>query len=84
MDEAIVTDILDAPIEVGDQAVYVATGRYAERGVVQVVQVKKRVQVIWLRRDRTSYGENKPFWVEPAAIFVVREFKGQAPAPLEI
>jgi len=84
MDNAIVKDILKAPIEVGDQAVYVSTGRYAERGVVRVVQVKKRVQVIWLKSDRTQYGKNEPFWVEPAAIFVVKEFKGDVPALLEV
>jgi hypothetical protein len=84
MDNAIVVDILKAPIEVGDQAVYVSTGRYAERGVVQVVQVKKRIQVIWLKRDRNSYSDGKPFWIEPAAIFVVKEFKGDAPALREV
>lgn len=79
METAQVSDLLGAPIEAGDLAVYVTTGRYASRGVVQVLQVKKRVQVIWLKKDRRSYGAEEPFYVEGAAIAVVEKFKGKMP-----
>lgn len=65
-------------VEPGDRAVYVTTGRYAYRGIVKVLEVKTRVLVSWITHDRSSYGLEKPFWVDAASLFLITAFKGES------
>jgi hypothetical protein len=72
-------DARGVPIEVGDRAVYVSTGRYAVRAVVQVIEVKKKVKVVPLQQDRTFLGLDKEgVWADGYSIFLVERFKDEA------
>jgi hypothetical protein len=78
------TDALRAEVEIGDWGVYVTSGRYTTRGVVEVLDVKKRVRVRWLKAD-TYVTENDKvdgFWIEPGSLFLANEFKGEVKAQL--
>lgn len=63
--------------EQGDRAVYVTTGRYATRAIVEVIEVKKRVKVRFIETDRTQYGQNEPFWADASSLFLIDKFKGE-------
>jgi hypothetical protein len=74
-------DMLKAEVEVGDRAVYVTSGRYTQRGIIEVLEVKKRARVRWLQVSPRRYSDDDPtgFWIEPGSLFLVEKFKGAIP-----
>lgn len=68
-------DFLGAEVEVGDKAVYVSTGRYAMRAIVEVVEIKTKVRIFVLKNDRGTYHDNDSFWADSGSLFVVEKFK---------
>lgn len=68
-------DFLGAEVEVGDIAVYVTTGRYTTRAIVEVLEVKKKVKVMKIRQDRKDGGIAEEFWADASSLFLVTEFK---------
>lgn len=65
-------DFLGQPIEAGDLAVYVSSGRYTQRMAVKVVEVRKRVKLRALLGDGVTGDE---FWADSSSIAVVGSFK---------
>ncbi len=64
-------------VEPGDRAVYVTTGRYAVRAIVEVLEVKTKVKVRPLKQDRYGGLSEEGFWAEAGSLFLVERFKGE-------
>ncbi len=68
-------DMLGAEVEVGDTGVYVTSGRYTTRGIVEILAVKNRATVRWIKSDRTQYSDGS-FTIDTSSLVLVDKFKG--------
>lgn len=71
-------DSLGAEVEPGDLAVYVTSGRYTTRGIVEVLSVNARAKVRWIKADR-SVNSTDTISIDTHSLFVVEKFKGELP-----
>ena len=74
-----IIDMLGAQVEPGDVGVYVTSGRYTTRGVVEVLTVKVKARVRWLKADRAlSTAEmTESFVINTGSLIIVEKFKGR-------
>lgn len=74
-------DFRGQELEVGDIVVYVSSGRYTDRIIGQVIDLKKKVKLQRVNRKTLQPIEdtNELYyaWVEPENCFAVSKFKGE-------